>query len=123
MQNTQEDDSEYIVVPLEIQVAMSTFLYVKWQENVTKRLDKYLTFPQWLQTIKRSPHQLEDYSEIEPEDKVTIQEFYFATIEWHLFRWQTGVASVKGDLYTSFEISLIFFSLIWVSNNESATRV
>lgn len=116
MQIQQNEEPEFVVVPFEAQVAMSTFLYAKYQENVTKRLDKYLTFPQWLQTIERSPHQLEDYSEL--EDEVTVQDFYFATIDWHFFRWQIGAASVIGNEYTTFEISLVFFTLIWLTENH-----
>ena len=118
MQDTQKDEPEYIVVPLEAQVAMSTFLYTKWQENVGKRLDKYLTFPQWLQTLERSPHQLE---EVQTNDRVTILDFHFATIEWHFRDWQLGATAVIGNEYTTFEISLLFFTLIWITENASAT--
>lgn len=116
MQTQQSDEPEFVVVPLEAQIAMSTFLYAKYQENVTRRLDKYLTFPQWLRTLDRSPHQLEDYPELEDEG-LTVQEFYFAAINWHFFRWQIGAASVIGNEYITFEISLIFFTLIWITQN------
>jgi hypothetical protein len=41
MQIQQNEEPEFVVVPFKAQVAMSTFLYAKYQENVTKRLDKY----------------------------------------------------------------------------------
>lgn len=116
MQN--QDKAEYIVIPLEVQIALSIFLYTKWQENVVKRLDKYLTFPQWLATLEAKPHQLEDLPLFEEDgDHVTVHDFYFVTIEWHFLHWQTGANSVIGDRFTTFELSFMFFTLIWITEN------
>jgi hypothetical protein len=109
MQNTQNNEPEYIVVPLEIQIALSTYLYVKWQETLINRLNKYLTFPQWLRTIESKPHQLEEF---EFDEVPTYQSLSFAGFEWlDLKDWGFG------NEYTAFDLYLGFFTLIWMCNN------
>jgi len=110
------NDTELIAIPWHIQIFFSTFLYQKYQENAVKRLDGYLTFPQWLKTVESQPRQLEDINEID-DDEVIVQDFYFATIDWHL-NWQFGSSSAIGNEYSTFEISLGLFTLIWLSKNE-----
>ena len=113
----QQNDSDFIVIPLEAQVAFSTFLYCKYQENVVKRLDKYLTFPQWLTTLESKPHQLE---EVETEETEAIFEsFKFSGFEWlSLADWGFGAALTTGTEYSAFDLYLGIFSLIWMCQND-----
>lgn len=116
MQSTRNDEPEYIVIPLEAQIAFSTFLHMKWQENVAKRLDKYLTFPQWLQTLHAKPHQLEDCDRV--EDVPHYQSMHFVGPEW-LSReeWGFGSAITVGNEYTAFDLYCGIFTLVWMCSN------
>ena len=110
------DEPEYVVVPLEAQVAMSTFLYAQYQQNVVKRLDKYLTFPQWLMTLDSKPHQLED---LDVEVEVKCQPFFFVAFEWlPMSQWGFNAALTTGQEYSAFDLSLGIFSLIWMCSND-----
>ena len=119
-QSTQNDEPEYIVIPLKIQISLSTFLYMKWQENVVKRLDKYLTFPQWLRTLESKPSQLEEHDDFVLADEVPHhQSMHFVGFEWlSLEDWGFGSAVTTGNEYTAFDLYLGFFTLIWMCNNN-----
>jgi hypothetical protein len=116
-ENSENNEPAYVVLPLEVQVAFSTFLYTKWQENVTRRLDKYLTFPQWLTTLKANPHQLE---ECDLADEVPhYQNMHFVGFEWLSRKeWGFGAALTTGNEYTAFDLYLGMFTLIWMCNND-----
>jgi hypothetical protein len=90
---------------------------MKWQENVVKRLDKYLTFPQWLMTLESKPSQLEDNDLT--EEVPHYQSMNFVGFEW-LSReeWGFGSALTTGNEYTAFDLYLGIFTLVWMCNNE-----
>ena len=121
----QQNESDYIVVPLEAQVAFSTFLYCKYQENVIKRLDKYLTFPQWLTTLEAQPNQLddvetEDDDEDDEEEEAIFGSFKFTGFEWlNLADWGFGAALTVGTEYSAFDLYLGIFTLIWMCQNDA----
>ncbi len=117
MQTRESDreEPEYIEIPLEAQVQIALFLYNSWQQFIGSRLHKYLTFPQWLFSLKK-PNQMEV---LEAESDFSCSRFSFCGVEllkWG--EWGFGAALSTSDEYSVFDVCLGFFTLIWICDHE-----
>lgn len=113
---SHNEEPEDVGIPLEVQIRFSELLYKEWQQSTIKRLDKYLTFPEWLMTVSPKPYQA-DESDFDFVDEDPIREtMSFAGLKWRK-EWGFGLVLITSS-DTALNLRLGFFYLIWKCGNS-----